>query len=199
MPADFDKQEYWHQRFVKETSFEWLVPSPVFMSIVEPYIQHLNVSSKVLQIGSGTSDFQNHLRARGFQDVLNIDYEPLAIERGMQLEKQIFGNVRMRYAVADATRLSLDGTFDFIVDKSTVDAVSCGGDEAVLRMAEGVRRYLAPEGVWISLSYSSCRFDMDGLPFDVEVIARIPTPKRQETEPDVFHHCYLLKPKNKAE
>lgn len=200
MPADFDKQEYWHQRFVKETSFEWLVPSHVFMSIVEPYIQHLQASSRVLQIGSGTSDLQNHLRARGFQDVLNIDYEPLAIERGIQLEKQAFGNVRMKYAVADATRLCFgDCTFNLIVDKSTVDAVSCGGDEAVLRMAERVRRYLAPGGFWISLSYSSSRFDMDGLPFDLEVIARIPTPKENEMDPDVFHHCYLLKPKDTAQ
>ncbi|KAI0196769.1 hypothetical protein EV127DRAFT_417607 [Xylaria flabelliformis] len=39
-------------------------------------------------------------------------------------------------------------TFGLVVDKSTVDAVSCGGEAAVLEMASGVRECLAPEGLW---------------------------------------------------
>lgn len=195
MPTDFDKKEYWHQRFAKENSFEWLVPSEVFISILEPYLRNLDPSSKILQLGFGTSDLQNHIRARGFRDVLNVDYEPLAIERGQQLEKQAFGDVHMRYMVADVTQLGSAEGHDLVLDKSTVDAVSCGGDEALCRMAHGVKRNLSPKGFWISLSYSSSRFDIYGLPFDVEVIARIPTPKSRETDPDIFHHCYLLRPK----
>ncbi|KAI1390708.1 uncharacterized protein F4822DRAFT_441991 [Hypoxylon trugodes] len=203
MPADFEKQSYWHERFVSETSFEWLASSEEFMSIIKPYLpaltHHHDNPPKILQLGSGTSDLQNYFRSTGYLDVTNIDYEPLAIERGRQLEEAVFGDVKMKYVVADTTQLgrglSHNQSFDMVVDKSTVDAVSCGGQEALLRMASGVRRNLAEGGAWISLSYSSSRFDVDQLPFDVEVIAKIPTPKLKETDPDVYHHCYLLRPK----
>lgn len=208
MPADFDKREYWHQRFANEDSFEWLVPSEVFIRILEPHLRNLDPShSRILQLGFGTSDLQNHLRARGFRHVLNVDYEPLAIERGRRLEKQTFGDVQMRYVVADATHLQeqvlgksevdMEGyKYDLVLDKSTVDAVSCGGDEALCRMAHGVRQVLSERGVWISMSYSSGRFDIHGLPFDVEVVARIPTPKSRDTDPDIYHYCYLLRPRD---
>lgn len=214
MPTDFDKKEYWHARFANESNFEWLATSEEFMRILEAdadFSQRLNRdSSRVLQVGFGTSDLQNHLRAAGFSNVLNVDYEPLAVERGRQLEKGRFGDVMMGYAVADATRLDLDlgvnatttemedgqqeRKFDFVVDKSTVDAVSCGGEEAVLSMCRAIRRCLAPGGFWISLSYSRFRFDIDGLPFRYEEIARIPTRKLKETDPDIYHHCYKLTP-----
>ena len=119
-------------------------------------------------------------------EILRDRIVPLAIERGRQLEARAFGDVRTKYAVADATQLDRDldrdrsesrglsssssaaaaaapRTFDVVVDKSTVDAVSCGGVEPFLRMASAVRRCLARGGFWISLSYSSRRFDVDGL------------------------------------
>lgn len=248
MPIDFDKQEYWHQRFATETQFEWLVPSSTFMAIIEPYLEALLTRSatsyssssatssssshedtndynnaplasppRLLQIGFGTSDLQNHLRARGLppSSILNIDYEPLALDRGRHLEKQTFGDVRMQYAVADATQLQIlheslplpsfgplgedrdtdhHPKFDLVLDKSTVDAVSCGGEDTFLRMARGVRQVLAPGGVWISLSYSSTRFDVEGLPFEVEVLNKILTPKARSTDPDIYYWCYLLRP-----
>ncbi|KAL1869620.1 hypothetical protein Daus18300_005474 [Diaporthe australafricana] len=200
MPADFEKQEYWHARFTTETNFEWLATSEEFMHILRSDADFSRLdpsSSHLLQVGFGTSDLQNWLRAAGFERVLNIDYEPLAVERGRQLERQRFQDVRMAYAVADATQLDLRGRrFDFVVDKSTVDAVSCGGEEALRRMCRGVWRCLAPGGFWISLSYSRWRFELDGLPFRCEEIARIPTRKLKETDPDVYHHCYKMTPKD---
>lgn len=204
MPADFEKQSYWRDRFASETSFEWLLASSEFVSIIEPYLQQLDSSSAhILNLGSGTSDLQNHLRSRGFHNVSNLDYEPLAAERGRQLEKKAFGDVVMHYATADVTQLGHtgshlghrgDGKFDLVIDKSTVDAVSCGGQIAFLRMAQGVRNCLADNAVWISLSYSASRFDDDQLPFDMETIAKVPTPKLRPTDPDVYHWCYLLRP-----
>ncbi|UNI20436.1 hypothetical protein JDV02_006524 [Purpureocillium takamizusanense] len=204
MPADFGNQSYWRERFTHETQFEWLLPSADFMAMLQPHLDRLDPSSaRILHLGSGTSDLATHLRGRGFLDVLNVDYEPLAAERGRDLERRAFGDVRMRYAVADATQLGSgsDGVdprarFDLVVDKSTVDAVSCAGGEALARMARGVRQRLADGAAWISLSYSSRRFDdVEHLPFDVEVIARVPTPKLSPADPDVYHCCYLMTPK----
>lgn len=201
MPTDFDKQFYWHVRFTTETSFEWLVPSEVFMSILEPHLATLSLSSKILHIGFGTSDLQTHLRARGFTNILNIDFEPLAITHGRNLEKQRFGDVVMRYEVADATQLGQleeqREEFDLVVDKSTVDAVSCGGEEGLRSMVEGIKGVLKPgRGVWVSLSYSGSRFVLEELGMDVEVVTRIPTVKRKDTDPDIYYWCYLLKPKD---
>ncbi|TFB04842.1 hypothetical protein CCMA1212_003077 [Trichoderma ghanense] len=213
MPADYDQQEYWHRRFSTESSFEWLLSSSDFIAIIKPLLSNLDrTSARILNIGCGTSDLHNHFRRLGFSDVTNVDYEPLAIERGQQLERQAFGDVRMKYAVADATKSLLhipsssqstssetcspiNEKFDLVVDKSTVDAISCGGEEQVRRMAHCVRECLADGAAWVSLSYSAARFDLEGLPFDVEVLEKVLTAKKEVTDPNIYHYCYLLRPK----
>ncbi|GAW18385.1 hypothetical protein ANO14919_078600 [Xylariales sp. No.14919] len=198
MPADFEKQSYWHDRFASETAFEWLAPSATFVSFLEPYLS-VSGDQRILNLGSGTSDLHVHLREKGSEDVTNVDYEPLALGRGREIEKRLCGDVRTKYAVADVTRLRADlpapSAFDLVLDKSTVDAVSCGGEAAFLAMARGVRQCLAPGGLWISLSYSAARFDLEELPFDVHVIGKVPTPKAKVTDPDVYYWCYLLRPR----
>ncbi|KAF8213804.1 S-adenosyl-L-methionine-dependent methyltransferase [Mycena galopus ATCC 62051] len=202
MPLDFDKQSYWHARFTSETHFEWLVSSETLVQILAPHLARLETEKpapNILHLGPGTSDLQNHLRAHGFQRVTNVDYEPLAVERGRQLEEKQFGDVRMRWVVVDVTKLGEAfprEKFDMVVDKGTADAVSCGGEEALMSMAREVKGVLAQGGVWLSLSYSTTRFAFDEgmIPFEVEVVARIPTPKAKQMEPDVFHWCYQLRP-----
>ncbi|KAI0199417.1 hypothetical protein F4808DRAFT_432422 [Astrocystis sublimbata] len=253
MPTDFEKQSYWHARFAHEEAFEWLTSSETFMGFIEPYLFASTLDShnptpnsdpspdsqkskRILHLGSGTSDLHTHLRALGFLDVTNVDYEPLALARGRDIERRVFGrdDVRMKYVVADVTNFSpssfstatnscaesipqpqnpdsqpADGNStgtqrcecestpqsDLVLDKSTVDAVSCGGDEALLAMARCVRSCLAPGGVWISLSFSARRFEVDGLQelFGVQVLGKIPTPKARATDPDVWHWVYLLR------
>lgn len=213
MAADFEKQSYWHERFSSESSFEWLLSSSDFLSLIDPLLANLDRSSEILHLGSGTSDLHNHLRRRGFRNVTNVDYEPLAAARGQELEKRAFGDVRCRYAVADATRLpedlaaaSYDGEeedkdgeaspeFQLAIDKSTCDAISCGGEDALRKMCDSVYQCIRPDGAWIALSFSAERFQLSDLPFDVDVLAKIPTPKARETDPDIFYWCYCMRPR----
>ncbi|KAF4997188.1 hypothetical protein FGRMN_4083 [Fusarium graminum] len=196
MVADFEKQSYWHQRFSTEKAFEWLLPSVDFMPLIQPVLGRLDPdAARILHIGFGTSDLQNHFRSRGFRNVLNVDYEPLAVERGQALERQAFGDVQMRYHVQDATQLDLGEKFDLIIDKSTVDAISCGGETALRRMIAGIKDCLTDGGVWISLSFSEFRFDLDDLPFDVQILDKVLTAKMRPSDPDIYHWCYLLRPK----
>lgn len=198
MPVDYEKQSYWRDRFATERAFEWLMPSEEFINIIDPHLSQLDTSARILNLGSGTSDLQNHLRKRGFLNVINADYEPLAAERGRELEQLAFGDVQMEYAVADATCLPHglpSKKFDLVIDKSTVDAVSCAGTEPFRRMAQGVRKCSHGDAAWISLSYSQSRFDIPELPFDVDVVAKVPAPKIKETDPDIFYWCYQLLPK----
>ncbi|KAM3514706.1 hypothetical protein MY11210_001677 [Beauveria gryllotalpidicola] len=219
--ADYEQQSYWHQRFSSETAFEWLLSSADFLALIDPFLASLDRSSEILHIGSGTSDLHNHLRRRGFLRVTNVDYEPLAADRGRALERRTFGDVRLRYAVADATRLPEDlaaaaasdddddddedeggegGSaprceFQLALDKSTSDAVSCGGEDALRKMCDGVYQCIRPDGAWIALSFSADRFRLSNLPFEVEVLSKIPMPKSRATDPDVFYWCYCLRPR----
>ncbi|KAK4187941.1 hypothetical protein QBC35DRAFT_515158 [Podospora australis] len=203
---DFDSPIYWRKRFANETSFEWLIPSLTFLNIITPYLERLpSKQSQILHLGSGTSDLHNHLRSQGFTNVTNIDYEPLALERGKHLEEGTFGDVVMKYLVADVTGAQFSESVvargerrkcQMVLDKSTADAVSCGGEEALVKMARGIHEVL-DDGVWISMSYSDSRFEDLRVKeiFEVEVIKRVPTKKRRETDPDIWLWCYLLRPK----
>jgi hypothetical protein len=106
----------------------------------------------------------------------------------------------MKYLVTDATQLDLDDKYQVAIDKSTADAVSCGGAHSIALMVEGIRRCLGDDGFWLSLRYSPFRFEHDTVQslFDVEIIGKLPTPKAKPTDPDIFHYCYLLRPKRKA-
>ncbi|KAK4135970.1 hypothetical protein BT67DRAFT_448845 [Trichocladium antarcticum] len=192
----FCKPSYWQRRFASEASFEWLASSAEFMGILAPY---LHPAARILHLGPGTSDLHNHLREGGFSHVTNIDYEPLAIERGQRAERDRFGDVRMKYLVADATRLDLHERYQIAIDKSTADAVSCGEAHSLASMAQGIRRCLSDDGLWVSLSFSPFRFEHATVQslFEVEVICKLPTPKARPTDPDIFHYCYLLRPKQR--
>lgn len=198
MPIDFDKQSYWRERFTFEKWFEWLTPSATFMGFILPYLRHLPNSSRILHLGSGTSDLHNHLRREGFQNVTNVDFEPIAIERGQQLEQDFFGDVQMGYLVADATQLDIGEKCRLVVDKSTADAIACAGEDAMMSLCRSVYRCLDDDGIWISLSYSQSRFEDAQFLFEVEVIRKVPTPKAKPTDPDVYHYCYLLRPRRQV-
>ncbi|KAK4202884.1 hypothetical protein QBC40DRAFT_251581 [Triangularia verruculosa] len=207
MPADFEKVEYWHKRFTTERSFEWLTSSSAFFAILEPLLTPLPPSSTVLHLGSGTSDLHVYFRRHCSQlQTINMDYEPLALERGKEMEMREFGDVKMGYQVQDVTmpfELGPEqmGKVRMVIDKSTVDAVSCGGDESVIKMAERIHETLdKEEGVWVTLSFSDSRFEMDSKRvqelFDVSVLTKVATgPKRLESDPDIWHWCWLLRPK----
>ncbi|AEO69786.1 uncharacterized protein THITE_2120511 [Thermothielavioides terrestris NRRL 8126] len=195
MAADFEKQSYWHHRFETETAFEWLTSSSAFMDVLAPQLTKLPSDARILHLGPGTSDLHNQLRQRGFLNVTNIDYEPLALERGQQLERDRFGDVRMEYLVADVTQLELKPVHRVAIDKGTADAVACGPADAVLSMAKAIHCCLDSDGFWVSLSYSASRFEGVRSFFEVEVASRIPTPKLKPTDPDIYLYCYLLRPK----
>jgi hypothetical protein len=89
----------------------------------------------------------------------------------------------MKYVLAGVMQLQLSERYDLVIDKCTADAISCGPKDAILRVAQGVRKILAPDACWISLSYFSSRFDVDELPLTTDLFATILVPKQKETTP----------------
>jgi len=195
MPTNYEDRNYWHQRFASETSFEWLASSEQFLELFALYLRPLPKTAKILHLGSGTSDLHNHLRDCGFSNVTNVDYEPLALERGQELERKRFGDVKTTYIVNDATKMDLPDKYRVFIDKSTSDAIACGGHQAVSLLAEAIRRHIEDDGLWLSLSFSPSRYDGVKTLFDVELVSKLPTPKLNPYEPDIYYYAYVLRPK----
>ena len=157
MPPAFETQSYWHTRFTTESHFEWLLPSTALLPILTSLPSGL--STPILHLGFGTSSLQLHLRAAGFTDITNVDYEPLAVERGKEAEMKEFGDVKMGYQVVDVTEMEMGREYGLVVDKGAADAVACGGEEGVRKMVERVGESLGEGGVWVCVSYSGGRFE----------------------------------------
>ncbi|KAK5651255.1 hypothetical protein OQA88_12663 [Cercophora sp. LCS_1] len=194
MPPNFESPAYWETRFQNETSFEWLIDSSTFLALIRPYINAVAQSSPILHLGSGTSDLHVHLYKAGYTNITNLDYEPLALERGKALEQAALGVIKTSYVQADVTDMDLGKKFSLAIDKSTADAVSCGEEGAMKRMTENVRNHLVEGGVWVSMSFSEWRFE--GIErWDVELVGKVPTEKKRETDPDIYMFCFLLRAK----
>lgn len=132
MPPSYGSPLYWRTRFLTETNFEWLISSSTFLSLLRPYLPSAEIP--ILHLGSGTSDLHIHLYNAGYTNITNLDYEPLALERGKALEQDAIREIRMSYVEADVTNMQLGRKFEVAIDKSTADAVACG-EGGVKRMA----------------------------------------------------------------
>lgn len=194
--SEYHSLEYWNARFQGESSFDWLISSKAFMDLILPFCDQASEKEcRVLQLGFGTSHLHVHLRRAGLL-VTNVDFEPSAIIHGKAAEVESFGDVLMQYMVADATALPpLDRTFDLVVDKSTVDAISCAGDDALISTLRSVRAVLATTGVWLCCSYSAQRFsNLQQSYFAISTLHSIAQQKSNPHDPDIFTWIYMLRP-----
>ncbi|KAK5192238.1 hypothetical protein LTR92_008185 [Exophiala xenobiotica] len=204
-PTDFSSQSYWENRFTAtQTPFEWLLPLDDTTRIVAKLINDHSANRAgvsdppphgpyILHIGCGTSELSICLRDWVCcpSHVHNVDYSEEAVKIGRRREEALFASRdadqrRMRWSTADLLSLpdvhSLtgeDGTlFDFVLDKSTSDAIACGDNIAVpstwagggddgpspvsLPPVEVLALHLAAitaaGGRWIAISYSGDRF-----------------------------------------
>lgn len=194
--SDYHSSEYWKTRFQAESSFDWLISSKTFMDIILPFCNDEKAAGcRVLQLGFGTSDLHLQLRRAGLT-VTNVDFEATAILHGKAAETESFGDVIMEYIVADATALPpFKHSFDLVVDKSTVDAISCAGDDALLSTLSSVRATLTARSVWICCSYSSQRFqNLRQSYFTISPLQTIAQEKSNLYDPDIFTWIYVLRP-----
>lgn len=181
MPTDFSSQTYWQDRFTADhETFEWIGPGELLVPFLPPTI-HDVADGGILHIGCGSSELSLALRRlvgdEKATSVVNLDFAPAAIEIGREREISAFGDVRMRWTTADLLNWSSleplaqengsDKKYGIVVEKSCIDALSCGLDVCVEGktyyppdlLAIHLARLTVPGALWVVMSYSSSRFD----------------------------------------
>lgn len=116
-------------------------------------------TSRILVAGCGTSKLSAQLADIGFDDIVSIDNDSGCISHMMNLHRE---DPRLKWYVHDLvepqntamkTFHEVDGSFDLVVDKGTLDAILVEG--SIHTMLHEVHRLLRLGGVYLLFSINS--------------------------------------------
>ena len=160
----FKSKDYWEGRFETEETYDWLVS---FKHIEKHFIHELKVNDQILIVGCGNSNFSNDLYDSGFENIVNIDFSSVVIDKmsASNSEKRL----KMRWICMDMLELSFpECTFDVVIDKAAMDALMVDEkdvwdpDRLVIeeadKMCRGIVRVLKPGGVFYQISFAQPHF-----------------------------------------
>lgn len=161
----FKEQSYWDERFQDETEKDWLLNFEQLKEILQP---HITPKSRILLVGCGNSSLSQNLYDSGFENLVNLDYSSVVIEKMRLLHQTKRPN--MKWIQMDMTDMTFpEESFDVVLDKAAMDALVVDeGDVwdpknetivAVDKMCRCVRRILKPTtGKFIQISFSQPHF-----------------------------------------
>jgi EEF1A lysine methyltransferase 4 len=156
--CDYGTREYWHDRFLRETEYGWLLSFADLAPYLQPYLQP---SSRILIVGCGNSPFSADLYNAGYTSVTNVDYAASVINvmRARHAERSMTWHC---VDVTKADEMAVFDSFDVVIDKATTDAICASeGDvwhpradvvAAVYGMNREISRLLRPGGVYLQIS-----------------------------------------------
>ena len=201
--ASFADAEAWDARYAADAAeYDWLLD---WSSLAEPILALCGPTTRVLDVGCGTSCVPARLADAGVARVVGVDVSRAAVDA---MRARHAGGERsgaLSFAVADATTLDGfgDGSFDVVLDKSTSDALACtpgGGDAAVGALARAAHRVLAPSGALVVVSFGTEASRLPALreaaPWASARAARLVKPALRELLPDEneakYHRLFVL-------
>ncbi|KAA0060716.1 hypothetical protein IC582_013604 [Cucumis melo] len=123
-------------------------------------------SWRVLDIGTGNGLLLQELAKEGFSNLTGTDYSEGAIDLARSLaERDGFSNIN--FLVDDVLETKLEGQFQLVVDKGTLDAIGLHPDGPIKRIMYwvSVSKLVAPGGL---LVITSCNSTKDELVQEVE-------------------------------
>ena len=128
-------------------------------------------------VGCGLSSLGAYLYEQGFHYITNIDISRVAIDYMSEKHSHLKD---MDYAVMDITQEEMSAdtgpeTFNFVIDKGTLDSLVCAETNKVSKMLENVHSLLMPRGIFVCVSRASPDMRMGylqekGLKWTVETI-----------------------------
>lgn len=220
----FHSQEYWQDRFNNEHHFEWLFTwdtlKPYLSSYLDPKepILHLGTVRSVAAVsvidscvlGCGNSHLGIDLVEQGYARVVNVDYADNVIASMKEKTRERVGALqdRLEWYAADCltddlSRLgnpSSPRDYSVAIDKSLADTIACGDTEDqqnMKRLSQRVLHATRPDGVWISISFSSSRqyaFDTPGewtWHTEHALPVKVVQPNDTPNAPDIYYYLYI--------
>ena len=165
----YSEQQYWDDRFAKESQYEWLASYPQIKSEITPFIEK---DAKILILGCGNSPFSFDLYNDGYKNITNIDYSANVIENMINKDKDMYGGTEpmMTWKVVNMIHMDefSNESFDVVVDKAGIDAILTNeGDvwnpneqviEDVFQVCSHISRMLSNNGYFLSVSFMQPHF-----------------------------------------
>lgn len=134
---DYSSRAYWDSKYSEsDTVFEWLEDYSNLRSYITARIPR---TARILVPGCGNSAISADMYRDGYTRLSNVDFSPVCIE---QMQRRFSDLTEMEWRVMDITALSYpDCSFDAVLDKGTLDALTCG-DNADATMEAACREYI---------------------------------------------------------
>ncbi|XP_071454716.1 EEF1A lysine methyltransferase 4-like [Hetaerina americana] len=160
--ASYKDVNYWNERYSKEESYDWFKSYESFKHLIKDCVSS---SDRILMLGCGNSSLSEHMYEDGFQNIVNIDYSEVVINK----MKEKYSNLKgMSWEVMDMRSMSfLEASFDVIIEKGTLDAMLVENspwhisDENLALIDEiltQVSRILKDNGKFISVTFTQPHF-----------------------------------------
>ena len=151
---NYGDKKYWKKYYknIDNTTFDWLLEYPYVKEIISSLKLSKN-SSKILNVGCGNSEFSENMYDDGYHNIQNID---LSEELINFMKERSQNRPGMTYEVMDVFDMAFkNNLFDLIIDKSTLDAISCSYDYFVniAKMLKEIQRVLKIGGYYMVISY----------------------------------------------
>ncbi|KAF7721086.1 hypothetical protein EC973_005426 [Apophysomyces ossiformis] len=163
----FHEKEYWQNRFENENHFEWLLSWSTLDVVVR---QYLNPHEPILHLGCGNSNLAFDLADSGYTHVVNVDYVEAVIDHMKEKTREKLNAAydQIEWYTGDCLddlsflleRSPKREGFSVVLDKSLCDTIACGDDNhqtGQQTLAQRVMEITRPQGVWITVSFSSER------------------------------------------
>lgn len=206
--AQYGRPEYWNERYTHDANpFDWYQRWSGLKNVISEY---LNVESKILIVGCGTSRLSEDLFDQGFTNITNIDLSSVCI----QIMKDKYTDTpkaSMPFKEMDVTDMSdySDQSFDVVIDKATLDSLLCGDNSAdsVPKMTSEISRVLKDDGRFITVSYGQPLYRLKYLErednkwhVNVKSVPKptIPLLAQPVNEKDNVHYIYICSKDSKT-
>lgn len=155
----FSHEDYWDERYAKmNKAYDWYgtwhteSAGPL---TIKPHVKPWLPAKidTVLNLGCGNSRIAEELYNDGFKDVMNIDISQTAIDK---MSAKFAGISALKFTKMDMLQMSFaDASFDFVLDKGTLDALYTGASDSVPTVVAQIFRVLKPGGLLVSMTFGT--------------------------------------------
>eukprot|EP00443_Scrippsiella_acuminata_P132091 CAMPEP_0115659048 /NCGR_PEP_ID=MMETSP0272-20121206/45523_1 /TAXON_ID=71861 /ORGANISM="Scrippsiella trochoidea, Strain CCMP3099" /LENGTH=324 /DNA_ID=CAMNT_0003097151 /DNA_START=29 /DNA_END=1000 /DNA_ORIENTATION=+ len=175
---NYGEADYWDQRYEedgRESSYDWLGDYEKFRPHIEAAAARIGGGRavSVLDLGCGNARLAEDMHDDGYTNVTGVDISEVAIS--MMRERNAETRPGIKWVVGNAFELDFpDSSFDIVIDKSTMDALSCEAgktNQNMVKLTGEVSRVLRTGGAYLVFSATNmgeASLHLPHLMFDVK-------------------------------